>query len=90
MTGKDLTAFFLKCGYSPSGYRFIHGANWCHTRMVYLPMAYCYAQRIKAPENELILSLREEIYNQDFASIDWSKQRNALCEKIITLLCLLY
>jgi lanosterol synthase len=44
-------------------------------------MAYCYALRIKAPENELILSLREEIYNQDFASIDWSKQRNALCEK---------
>ena len=54
---------------------------WCHTRMVYLPMAYCYAQRIKAPENELILSLREEIYNEDFASINWPHQRNALCEK---------
>ena len=54
---------------------------WCHTRMVYLPMAYCYAQRIKAPENELILSLREEIYNQDFASINWPEQRNAVCEK---------
>ena len=54
---------------------------WCHTRMVYLPMAYCYAERIQAPENELILSLREEIYNQDFASINWPEQRNALCEK---------
>jgi squalene/oxidosqualene cyclase-like protein len=54
---------------------------WCHTRMVYLPMAYCYAQRIKSPENELILSLREEIYKEDFASIDWPKQRNAVCEK---------
>ena len=54
---------------------------WCHTRLVYLPMAYCYAQRIKAPENELILSLREEIYNEDFASINWPKQRNAVCEK---------
>ncbi len=54
---------------------------WCHSRMVYLPMAYCYAHRIQAPENELILSLREEIYNEDFASIDWPKQRNALCEK---------
>ena len=54
---------------------------WCHSRLVYLPMAYCYAQRIKAPENELILSLREEIYNEDFASIDWPKQRNAVCEK---------
>ena len=54
---------------------------WCHTRMVYLPMAYCYAQKIKAPENELILSLREEIYNEDFASICWPKQRDAVCEK---------
>ena len=54
---------------------------WCHTRMVYLPMAYCYAQRIKAPENELILSLREEIYSEDFSSIDWPKQRNAVCDK---------
>ena len=54
---------------------------WCHTRMVYLPMAYCYAQRIKAPESELILSLREEIYTQDFATIDWPEQRNAVCEK---------
>ncbi|MCD2452608.1 terpene cyclase/mutase family protein [Methylicorpusculum oleiharenae] len=54
---------------------------WCHSRMVYLPMAYCYAQRIKAPENELILSLRQEIYNEDFATIDWPKQRNAVCEK---------
>jgi len=54
---------------------------WCHSRLVYLPMAYCYAQRIKAPENELIMSLREEIYNEDFASIDWPKKRNAVCEK---------
>lgn len=54
---------------------------WCHTRMVYLPMAYCYSQRIKAPENALILSLREEIYNEDYASIDWPKQRDAVCEK---------
>ncbi len=54
---------------------------WCHTRLVYLPMAYCYAQRIQAPENELILSLREEIYDEDFASINWPEQRNAVCEK---------
>lgn len=54
---------------------------WCHSRMVYLPMAYCYAQRISAPENALILSLREELYSEDFATINWPKQRNALCEK---------
>jgi lanosterol synthase len=54
---------------------------WCHSRMVYLPMAYCYAQRIKAPENELILSLREEIYNEAFDTINWPKQRNTVCGK---------
>jgi len=56
---------------------------WCHSRMVYLPMAYCYAERIQAPENELILALREEIYCEDFASINWKKQRNTVCEKDI-------
>jgi len=54
---------------------------WCHSRMVYLPMAYCYAQRIQVPENDLILSLREEIYNEDFSSINWAQQRDHVCEK---------
>jgi squalene/oxidosqualene cyclase-like protein len=54
---------------------------WCHSRMVYLPMAYCYAQRIKVPENEFILSIRDELYGDTFATIDWPKQRNALCPK---------
>ncbi len=54
---------------------------WCHSRMVYLPMAYCQAHRIQAPENDFILSLRKEIYNEDFDSIDWAKQRDRVCEK---------
>jgi len=54
---------------------------WCHSRMVYLPMAYCYAERIQAPENDLILSLRTEIYNEDFNTINWSKQRDHVCQK---------
>ncbi len=54
---------------------------WCHSRMVYLPMAYCQAHRIQMPENDLILSLRKEIYNEDFDSIDWAKQRDRVCEK---------
>ncbi|MCK5829733.1 MAG: terpene cyclase/mutase family protein [Methylococcales bacterium] len=54
---------------------------WCHSRMVYLPMAYCYSHRIQVPENELIISLREEIFVDDFSSIDWPKQRDKVCEK---------
>ncbi len=53
---------------------------WCHCRMVYLPMAYCQAHWIQAPEEELILSLREELY-ENFESIDWPKQRDAVCDK---------
>lgn len=53
---------------------------WCHSRMVYLPMAYCYAERIQAPKTELIQSLREELYCENFEDIDWPKQRNTVCE----------
>lgn len=54
---------------------------WCHSRMVYLPMAYCQSHRIQADEDDLILSLRKEIYNEDYSTIDWAKQRNRVCEK---------
>lgn len=54
---------------------------WCHSRMVYLPMAYCQAHRIQVPVDDLILSLRTEIYNEDFYSINWAKQRDRVCAK---------
>ncbi|XP_037254423.1 lanosterol synthase [Falco rusticolus] len=55
---------------------------WCHCRQVYLPMSYCYARRLSAEEDELIQSLRQELYVQDYASIDWPAQRNnvAACD----------
>uniref|UniRef100_A0A8D2LCI4 Terpene cyclase/mutase family member n=1 Tax=Varanus komodoensis TaxID=61221 RepID=A0A8D2LCI4_VARKO len=49
---------------------------WCHCRQVYLPMAYCYAARLTAEEDELILSLRQELYVEDYSRIDWPAQRN--------------
>ncbi|EEB98358.1 hypothetical protein MPER_02146, partial [Moniliophthora perniciosa FA553] len=49
---------------------------WIHTRNVYIPMSYLYGIRFQAPENDLILALREELYPQDFYSIDWPAQRN--------------
>ncbi|NWT61211.1 ERG7 synthase, partial [Erythrocercus mccallii] len=55
---------------------------WCHCRQVYLPMSYCYAKRLSAEEDELIRSLRQELYVQDYDSIDWPAQRNnvAACD----------
>ncbi|KAM3862156.1 lanosterol synthase-like [Diretmus argenteus] len=55
---------------------------WCHCRQVYLPMSYCYAVRLTAQEDPLILSLRQELYVQDYATINWPAQRNnvAACD----------
>ncbi|KAK9537898.1 hypothetical protein VZT92_005473 [Zoarces viviparus] len=55
---------------------------WCHCRQVYLPMSYCYAVRLAAEEDSLVLSLRQELYVQDYATIDWPAQRNnvAACD----------
>uniref|UniRef100_A0A8C8DQQ5 Lanosterol synthase (2,3-oxidosqualene-lanosterol cyclase) n=1 Tax=Oryzias sinensis TaxID=183150 RepID=A0A8C8DQQ5_9TELE len=47
-----------------------------HCRQVYLPMSYCYAVRLKAQEDSLVLSLRQELYVQDYASVNWPAQRN--------------
>uniref|UniRef100_A0A673HM93 Terpene cyclase/mutase family member n=1 Tax=Sinocyclocheilus rhinocerous TaxID=307959 RepID=A0A673HM93_9TELE len=55
---------------------------WCHCRQVYLPMSYCYAVRLSADEDPLILSLRQELYVQEYSTIDWPAQRNnvAACD----------
>ncbi|KAL6304502.1 terpenoid cyclases/protein prenyltransferase alpha-alpha toroid [Sparassis latifolia] len=49
---------------------------WIHTRAVYLPMGYLFGIRYKMQENDLIRSLRQELYPQDYYSIDWPAQRN--------------
>jgi squalene/oxidosqualene cyclase-like protein len=49
---------------------------WCHTRMVYLPMGYCYGSRVVAEETPLIRALRNELYTQEYAAIDWKKERD--------------
>uniref|UniRef100_A0AAQ4PZ61 Terpene cyclase/mutase family member n=1 Tax=Gasterosteus aculeatus aculeatus TaxID=481459 RepID=A0AAQ4PZ61_GASAC len=55
---------------------------WCHCRQVYLPMSYCYAVRLAAEEDPLVLSLRQELYVQDYGTINWPAQRNnvAACD----------
>ncbi len=49
---------------------------WCHARMVYLPMAYCYAAKVKGRQTELVNELRKEIYLLPYEQIDWAKARN--------------
>ena len=49
---------------------------WCHTRMVYLPMAYCYGHKLTGRATTLTQELRTELYTQDYLGIKWSKVRN--------------
>ncbi|KAF7973658.1 hypothetical protein HWV62_13902 [Athelia sp. TMB] len=49
---------------------------WIHVRTVYVPMCYLYGIQYKAEENDLIRSLREELYTENYYKIDWPAQRN--------------
>uniref|UniRef100_A0A8C8RXG4 Terpene cyclase/mutase family member n=1 Tax=Pelusios castaneus TaxID=367368 RepID=A0A8C8RXG4_9SAUR len=49
---------------------------YCQARHMYLAASYCYATRLTAEEDELVQSLRQELYIQDYSIIDWPAQRN--------------
>ncbi|KAJ3501638.1 hypothetical protein NLJ89_g9247 [Agrocybe chaxingu] len=49
---------------------------WIHTRNVYIPMSYLFGVKFQMEENDLILSLREELYPEDYYKINWPAQRN--------------
>jgi squalene/oxidosqualene cyclase-like protein len=49
---------------------------WCHSRMVYLPMAYLYGRRATVPLDPLIAAIRGELYaGSSWESIDWRAAR---------------
>jgi squalene/oxidosqualene cyclase-like protein len=59
----------------------IHPSNyWCHARMVYLPMAYCFGEKIKAKPAPLLNELKEELYLGLYEAIDWKAARNKCAE----------
>jgi len=51
------------------------GKYWPHSRMVFLPMSYAYGHKITAPITPLIQSIREELYVEAYAEIDWKQSR---------------
>ena len=57
----------------------LHPSNWyCHTRLIYMAMAAVYARRFQAPVTGPIASLREELFPQGFANVDFSAARSRL------------
>ncbi|MFN8286486.1 MAG: terpene cyclase/mutase family protein [Chitinophagales bacterium] len=53
---------------------------WCHARMVYLPMAYCYGLKVTGAITPLVKELRKELYTTPYEQIDWKEARNKCAE----------
>ncbi len=59
----------------------LHPSNWyCHTRLIYMAMATIYSSRFQVPADPLIESLRDELYPEGFAGVDFAAGRNRLRE----------
>ena len=57
----------------------LHPSNWyCHTRLIYMAMAAIYPSRFQVPVTPLIASLREELFPQGYATLNFSRSRNRL------------
>ena len=57
----------------------LHPSNWyCHTRLIYMAMAAIYPHRFQAPVTPAIAALREELFPEDFAEVDFSAARSRL------------
>jgi squalene/oxidosqualene cyclase-like protein len=54
------------------------GRMWCHSRMVYLPMAWLYGRRSQVPLDESLRALRAEIYNEPYDQIRWRRSRRCV------------
>ena len=58
-----------------------HPAKWyCHTRHIYMAMAAVYVHRYRAPVTPSIAALREELYPERFANVDFRAGRSRLRE----------
>jgi len=53
---------------------------YCHTRLIYLAMAYLYGSRTRARLGPIVAELREELYERPYESIDFAAHRNDLAD----------
>ncbi|KAG5135551.1 hypothetical protein AAZX31_08G026800 [Glycine max] len=57
------------------------GKMLCYCRLVYMPMSYLFGKRFVGPITGLIISLREEMYNQPYDQIDWNNARSTVAKE---------
>ncbi|KEH33351.1 beta-amyrin synthase [Medicago truncatula] len=56
---------------------YVHASKmWCYCRLVYMPMSYLYGKRFVGSITPLILQLREELYTEPYAKVNWKKARH--------------
>ncbi|KAG6318898.1 hypothetical protein E4U22_005015 [Claviceps purpurea] len=51
---------------------------WIHMRQVFLPMGYIYSKRWVCEETDVIRGLREELFTEPHAEINWAAHRNSI------------
>lgn len=51
---------------------------WIHIRMVFLPMGYIYSKRWSCEETEITRGLKDELFVQPYAEINWASHRNSI------------
>jgi lanosterol synthase len=60
----------------------IHPSNfYCHTRLIYLAMAYIYGRKLQLSLTPLVQALRQELYPQGYTSVNFRTARCALREE---------
>ena len=57
----------------------LHPSNWyCHSRLIYMGMAFIYPRRFSAPLTPTARALREELFPQGFDHVDFAASRDRL------------
>jgi lanosterol synthase len=60
----------------PRWFPFHPSRLYCHTRLIYLGMCYLYGKRFRRPADSLCHSLREELYEKPYDTVDFRSARN--------------
>ena len=53
---------------------------YCHTRLIYMGIAYVYGSRVRAELGPITADLRKELYDRPFESIDFSAYRHTVAK----------
>jgi lanosterol synthase len=51
---------------------------YCHTRLIYLAMAYLYGRKFQLPLTPILQALRQELYPQGYGTVNFRTARSAL------------